>query len=129
MQKIAIILILLILRILESQTDKYNPLTQVEITNMISPIYPCDRKTVGRNIKFLTLLKYPIVKTPKGFYMDAKAFDSKEIQYVIDSVIKNPNSYDDKTELCNKLNYCLRRNYSKDFLISKISSDSNKKQI
>ena len=80
------ILIVLVLRVLEGATDETNPLTQVAIAEAISSKYPCDRKTVGRNIKFLKELGYPIVKTQKGFYMDRRAFTQAEVQFVLDAV-------------------------------------------
>lgn len=46
-------LILLVLKILENETDGSHPLTQGKIAQIISDVYPCDRKTVGRNITFL----------------------------------------------------------------------------
>lgn len=97
-------LIVLILKILESFTDSSNVLTQIEIAKQISQVYPCDRKTVGRNIKFLQKIGYPIVKTSKGFYMDKKAFSINEINYII-TAIKSAEESDDinKTELIDKI--------------------------
>ena len=60
-------LIVLVLRILESKNDAKRPITQTQIAKEISEIYPCDRKTAGRNIQFLQKLNYPTVKTSKGF--------------------------------------------------------------
>ena len=104
-------LIVLILRMLETHSDKTNPLTQVKIAEEISKVYPCDRKTVGRNIKFLTEIKYPIIKTSKGFYMDKQLFRCEEIEYVIDSVKKNDVEISQKEELCDKLRSSLSRYY------------------
>lgn len=97
-------LIVLILKILESFTDSSNVLTQIEIANQISQVYPCDRKTVGRNIKFLQKIGYPIVKTSKGFYMDKKSFSINEINYII-AAIESAEGTDDinKAELINKI--------------------------
>ena len=79
-------LIVLVLKILESFTDSSHKLTQIEIAKQISKVYPCDRKTVGRNIKFLQKIGYPIVKTGTGFYMDNKFFSVYEIDYVIRAI-------------------------------------------
>ena len=79
-------LIILILKILESHTDSDNRLTQVSIAQQISEVYPCDRKTVGRNIKFLQKIGYPIIKTSKGFYMDNKVFSVNEINYIVNAI-------------------------------------------
>ena len=76
-------LIILILKILESNTDPNHTLTQIEISKMISKVYSCDRKTVGRNIQFLQKIGYPIVKTSKGFFMDNKVFTIDEVNYLI----------------------------------------------
>ena len=46
-------IIVLTLKILETDTDKKNPITQTKIAEDISRVYPCDRKTVGRNIIYL----------------------------------------------------------------------------
>lgn len=105
-------LIVLVLRILESNSDEFNPLTQIAIAKLISEVYPCDRKTVGRNIKFLRDLGYPIVKTTKGFYMDNKAFSFEELKY-IENVIRNSNenSPTDKEVLIKKLMNLLIKQY------------------
>ena len=96
-------LIVLILRILETNTDKDHPLTQVQIMEMISAVFPCDRKTVGRNIKFLTEVGYPIVKTTKGFYMDKQLFSKEEVEYILASVEANSVAISEKEKLCEKL--------------------------
>jgi biotin operon repressor len=96
-------LILLVLKILESQTDSDNPLTQKEIMQLISLIHPCDRKTVGRNIKFLKEIGYPITKTGKGFYLDKRVFTVEEIDYILEAILAAPNVDSiNKVELCNK---------------------------
>lgn len=79
-------LILLILKVLETKSDKNNPITQLAIAEYISVISPCDRKTVGRNIKFLMDMNYPIVKTRKGFYLDTKKYSVEEVEFVLDSI-------------------------------------------
>lgn len=79
-------LIILILKILESESDKKHPLTQKRIADMIADVYPCDRKTVGRNIQFLVSVGYPIVKTSKGFYLDRKTFSVDEVRFVENAI-------------------------------------------
>ena len=81
-------LILLVLKILETESDSRNPLTQTQIAKTISEVYSCDRKTVGRNIKFLKDLGYPIVKTTTGFYMDNKLFSAEEIEFIKSAILK-----------------------------------------
>lgn len=79
-------LILLVLKILENESDENHPLTQSKIAQEISDIFPCDRKTVGRNIRFLMKVGYPIKKTSKGFYLDGKKFAVEEIDFILDAV-------------------------------------------
>ena len=71
-------LILLILKILENESDESHPLTQSQIARLLSEVFPCDRKTVCRNIAFLKKIGYPIIKTSKGFYLKGKAVYSAE---------------------------------------------------
>ena len=104
-------LIILILKILETCSDEDNPLTQVQITNLISEQYPCDRKTVGRNIKFLKEIGYPIVKTSVGFYMDNQTFSREEIAFVIQAVRASEGSNINKEDLCQRLSASLSRYY------------------
>lgn len=79
-------LIILILKILETNTDREHPLTQIKIAEQVSEVYPCDRKTVGRNIAFLREIGYPIVKTAYGFYMSGKHFSVEETQFIMRAV-------------------------------------------
>ena len=101
-------LIVLVLKLLES-SDKYEPITQTQMAEIISLTYPCDRKTIGRNIKFLKEIGYPIMKTSRGYYMGNRTFSKQERDYILNSIKLNPESYEDKEALSNKL---------KDFLIS-----------
>ncbi len=79
-------IILLLLKILETQTDKNHVMTQEKIADEISQIYPCDRKTVCRNIQFLIDMQYPIVKTRKGCYLDSKKFTVKEQEFILNAI-------------------------------------------
>ena len=78
--------ILLVLKMLETESDKTHPMTQTEIADIISAKYPCDRKTVGRNIKFLIGMGYPIVKTPRGFYLDKRLFTVDERKHILAAI-------------------------------------------
>ncbi len=104
-------LIILILRILETRSDEAHPITQVEIARLISGKYPCDRKTVGRNIGFLRELGFPIEKCPRGFYMEKKLFSREEIAFVLEAVRGAPNGPTDRDELCERLYEGLSRYY------------------
>ena len=96
-------LIILVLRMLESESDAQHPLTQTEMTKVISEIYPCDRKTVCRNVQFLREMGYPIVKTTKGFYMDNKAFSNAEIAFVEKAILAAEDlSNEEKKTLCSE---------------------------
>ena len=107
-------LIILVLRMLESESDAQHPLTQTEMANVISEIYPCDRKTVCRNIKFLKEMGYPIIKTTKGFYMDNKAFSVSEIETVKSAILSTGGvSDEDKETLAERVVEALTKRYSK----------------
>ena len=75
-----------ILRVLYCYTSIYYPATQTHIANYLNDIdIPCDRKTVGRNIKYLIDMGLPIIKSKgfkRGYYYDIendKFFIRKEI--------------------------------------------------
>ncbi len=90
--------ILLVLKILESESSKERPMTQVAIADLISKVYLCDRKTVCRNIKTLITLGYPIVKTTKGFYMESRAFSPEEIAFVQPAILQGDGKSDSERE-------------------------------
>ena len=106
-------LILLVLKLLETETDANHPITQTEIAKTISEVYPCDRKTVGRNIKDLKELGYPIIKTTKGFYMSEKLFKVNEIDFVTNAIVAATGMSDEEKEvLANNVKNVLSRKYS-----------------
>ena len=80
-------LILLVIKLLETESDEKHPITQTAIAKIISEVYPCDRKTVCRNIKFLQEIGYPIVKTTTGFYLQDKLFSVEEINFVKNAIL------------------------------------------
>ncbi|MBQ2805290.1 MAG: hypothetical protein IJF10_05360 [Clostridia bacterium] len=101
-------LIVLVLKILEAHTDSHHPITQSKILQYISDVFPCDRKTIGRNIKALQSVGYPIVKTSKGFYMNNKVFSMQEVDFVLQAIGQAQDVEQvNKTELCAKLQSCL----------------------
>ncbi len=105
-------LIVLVLRTLESRTDAEHPITQTQIAKDISEIYPCDRKTVGRNIQFLQKLNYPIVKTSKGFYMDNMVFSVSDMKFVEAAILTSDlKSDEEKAKLIKKLTSLMTRKY------------------
>lgn len=105
-------LIVLILKILETESDNCHPIKQTMIANIISKAMPCDRKTVGRNILFLQKMGYPIVKTTKGFYLDKKKFSVEETRFIL-SAIHNAQgkSEEEKNELIERLKNILAKIY------------------
>ena len=66
-----------ILRILYCFTSFEFPVTQTYIANYLNDIeIPCDRKTVGRNIKYLMDMGLPIMQSngvKRGYYYDTKS--------------------------------------------------------
>ena len=103
-------LILLILKILETESDEQHPLSQSEIVRIISGQYPCDRKTVGRNIRALMTVGYPIQKTTKGFYLAGKMFTVEEKEFILQAVRgADGKSEEDKAELADRLSGVLRK--------------------
>ncbi len=63
------VIILYVLDILKKYSAEEHPISQEAIANYLNDIgIPCDRKTVGRNIGYLTDYGYKIVKVSnKGF--------------------------------------------------------------
>ena len=105
-------LIILALKILETESDESRPLTQVEIAQAISGVYPCDRKTVGRNIRALIQIGYPVKKTAKGFYLDRKVFSVEERNFVLNAVRRAEGKSDgEKEELIHKLSDVFQKIY------------------
>lgn len=92
-------LILWVLSVLNNESDENHPLTQVKIAEIISKVYPCDRKTVCRNIKFLQAMGYPIKKTNKGFYMDGRLFSVDEVKFVQDAILNAPGKSEFEKEM------------------------------
>ena len=107
-------LILYVLKLLETNSDENHPITQTMISKTISEVYPCDRKTVGRNIKFLKEMGYPIVKTSKGFYLKNKAFSVDEIVFVKEAILTSDKmNIEERKELANQVVECISKKYSK----------------
>ena len=96
--------ILLILKILESESDDRHPITKTAIALLISQVYPCDRKTVSRNIATLKALGYPIVTTTRGVYLDRRLFSLEEMHYVRSALTAHtPPEGVDRDEVLHKL--------------------------
>lgn len=105
-------LILWVLSVLNNESDESHPITQTRIAELISKVYPCDRKTVSRNIKFLFEMGYPIKKTVKGFYMENKLFSVEEMTFIREAVLAAPGmSTEDKEELVGRIADVLTEKY------------------
>ena len=107
--------IIAVLKILESNTDEQHPMTQTKIADWIADAKGCcDRKTVGRNIRFLQDLGYPIIKTPRGFYMSGKQFTVEETQFIMQAVREATGKLEEeKTQLLTRLEKLLCKIYRK----------------
>lgn len=81
-------LILWVLNVLCNESDESRPLTQTKIAKAISDRYPCDRKTVCRNIKALRAMGYPIRKTAKSFFMEQREFSLDEVRFGAQSQVR-----------------------------------------
>ena len=102
--------ILLVYKILETETDAKHRLTQKQIVDIISAKYPCDRKTVARNITFLKDMGYPIVKTSTGYYLDRKSFNLDECRLIVCAIEESVNiPTEQKPDLINRLYNALYR--------------------
>ena len=107
-------LILWVLNVLNNESDENTPITQTKIADIISDMYPCDRKTVSRNIKSLQEMGYPIKKTSKGFYMERRVFSVEEVNF-IKAAIMNSTGKDDteKAMLVEKVSEVLSKMYQR----------------
>ena len=107
-------LILWVLNVLNSESDENNPITQTKIADVISDMYPCDRKTVSRNIKFLQEMGYPIKKTNKGFYMERRVFSIEEVSFIKAAIMEATGKDDaEKAALAEKVSEVLSKMYQR----------------
>lgn len=105
-------LILWVLNVLNNESDERHPITQTEIAMVISKVYPCDRKTVGRNIKFLMEMGYPIIKVGRGFYLERRIFSVDEIAFIKAAIIGAPGKSEaDKEALADQVEEVLCKMY------------------
>ena len=66
---------LYVLNVIKLYASAEYPVSQTAICRYLNEIgIPCDRKTVGRNVRYLQEFGYPIVHIPvKGYYLDREA--------------------------------------------------------
>lgn len=108
-------LIILVLKLLETESDSSHPISQSQMARIISDVYPCDRKTVGRNIAVLSKVGYPIEKTSKGFYLHNKAFTIDEREFVLKAInASNEKSAEEKADITMRLTRTLNMIYRQD---------------
>ena len=107
-------LILCVLNVLNNESDANTPITQTKIADIISDMFPCDRKTVSRNIKFLQEMGYPIKKTCKGFYMERRVFSIEEINFIKSAILESKSKDDaEKAALAEKVSNILNKMYKR----------------
>ncbi len=105
-------LIILVLKILEAQTDKNHPMSQIKIADEISQMFPCDRKTVGRNIAALTKMGYPIKKTSNGYYLDSKKFSVEEKDFILRCILSsNEKTQEEREDIADRVSALLNKIY------------------
>lgn len=99
-----------VFNILNSESDETRPITQTKIAKIISEVYPCDRKTVCRNIKALQKMGYPIKKTPKGFYIEGRTVSNREVDFVKSAILSaEGKSEEEKAALAEKIGAILTK--------------------
>lgn len=78
-------IVLYVLNIIKALSAKEHPISQTVICKYLNEIgVPCDRKTVGRNVRYLQEFGYPIVHIPvKGYYLDREAMKAVQKKWVI----------------------------------------------
>ncbi|MBR6545413.1 MAG: hypothetical protein IKT72_00570 [Clostridia bacterium] len=103
-------LILWVLNVLSNESDESRPMTQTKIAEAISDSYPCDRKTVCRNIKVLRAMGYPIRKTAKGFFMEQRVFSLDEVHLVQEAILcAKGKSESERRELADRVTAVLNK--------------------
>ena len=104
--------IVIVLAILEAESEYSNPLPQTELAKIVTDSgCPCDRKTVGRDIKALQEMGYPIKKTNRGYYMERKVITASEARLVCACVESADADVIDKKEFLPRLRFALNHKY------------------
>ena len=78
-------IVLYVLNVIKLYASAEYPVSQTAICKYLNEIgVPCDRKTVGRNVKYLQEFGYPIVHIPvKGYYLDGEALEKCKNKLVV----------------------------------------------
>lgn len=79
------VIILYVLNALKLYSSADTPVGQTAIAKYLNDIdIPCDRKTVGRNIRYLIEFGYPIKRQgTKGYYLDREELARVKKKFVI----------------------------------------------
>ncbi len=79
------VIIIYILNVLKRYSSETFPVSQTAICNYLNDIdVPCERKTVGRNIKYLIEFGYPIKKAfGKGYWLDKQAMENLADKFIL----------------------------------------------
>lgn len=122
---------LYIFKFLNDYSDETNPLSSVELINMLDEKgIKCERKSIYADIKMLNNIGFDIVTTlsPKrGFFMATRDFELPEVRLLIDAVSSAGFITPKKTEsLVRKLESLVSNNQAKE-LVSQVYVDSNTK--
>ena len=104
--------IIIVLSMLETESSKASPLSQDKLATFANAVgYSCNRKTVGRDIKLLKELGYPIVRTSRGYYMDNKAFSNAEMFFIFKCIEACDSGDIDKESLVCRLRKVMGHSY------------------
>ncbi|MBO7169757.1 MAG: HTH domain-containing protein [Clostridia bacterium] len=104
--------IVMVLLLLERESEEGKCLTQSRMAEIINPFVPCDRKTIGRDIKALREFGYPIKRTAKGYFMENKTYTGDEIRFVTQCIESYEGEDVDKADLINRVKDTLGRAYT-----------------
>ena len=78
-------IIIYILNVLKRYSSREFPISQSAICTYLNDIdVPCERKTVGRNIKYLIDFGYPIKKVhKKGYWIDREEMEKLVDRFIL----------------------------------------------
>ena len=104
--------ILLVLFLLEAEGDYKNPISQSRLAEILtSDGFHCDRKTVGRDIRALQSMGYPIKKVARGYLMECKRYTADEVRHVTSCILDRDAEGIDKTDLAFRVSRTLGHSY------------------
>lgn len=105
--------IIFVLAVLEAEAEYRHPMSQGKIAELLTLIgIPCDRKTVGRDIKVLQSVGYPIRRTSKGFYIEKKIYTLDEVRFVAKCIRNSNDTGINKEDLVLRLKKTMGHAYS-----------------